>query len=90
MEASVVQDATGCQVTYGGWAKGIPRNEVEVPSVKPMTVASSIRTVGGPVDAETETAARSRVQDTSDAIFCNMVLSSSRTVGDRRRILIRR
>ena len=33
---------------YGGWANGIPRNWVTVPSVVPKTVALSSSTVGSP------------------------------------------
>lgn len=44
--------------------------------MNPITVASSSRTVGGRVDADTAIAARYRVQDASDAILLSMALIS--------------
>ena len=59
---------------YGGCAKGTPRNEVDVPSVNPITVASSSRTIGGPVEDEAAIAARHR-EHASDAILLSMTLT---------------
>ena len=51
----------------------MPRNEVDVPSVKPMTVASSSRTVGERAGAAATTGAKYSVQAKSDAIPFNMM-----------------